>query len=96
MESNKGTPSTTARWEYRKVRLPPERPQHHSAEGGLPGPRAEWNRREPLTLTVRYRGGPEAWVEVKARGTTYRFPGSVCLFDALDAVWRASGGPPKA
>lgn len=39
--------------------------------------------RKPLTATLRYRGGPEGWVQVEARGRTYRFPGHVCVYDAL-------------
>lgn len=46
-------------------------------------------RREPrenLTITVRYRGGPECWWEIKARGETVRLPGYVHLHDALMAI----------
>lgn len=33
------------------------------------------NPRDPLTVTVRYRGGPEGWVELRTRGATVRVPG---------------------
>lgn len=39
-----------------------------------------------MTVTVRYRGGAEAWYEVKARGRTWRFPGHVALHDAFDRI----------
>ena len=45
---------------------------------------ARRNPRDPLTITVTYRGGPECWWELKARGVTIRRPGSVSLHDALD------------
>lgn len=38
-------------------------------------------------MTVRYRGGPEAWFEVKARGRSWRFPGVTALYDALVTVY---------
>lgn len=46
------------------------------------------NPRDPLTVMVRYRGGPEGWIEVHARGSMGRFPGHVSLFDALAEVWQ--------
>ena len=49
--------------------------------------RLPWrNPRDTLTWTVRYRGGSEAWVEVKARGATGRFHGSTSLFDVMAEI----------
>jgi hypothetical protein len=39
--------------------------------------------RQPLTMTVTYRGGPECWWEISARGVKIRRPGSVALHDVL-------------
>lgn len=44
------------------------------------------NPREPLTLSVKLRGGPECWYEVHARGEVGRFPGSVCLHDVMREI----------
>jgi hypothetical protein len=84
---NKRTPSTTSEWEWRKIRRRPTGPQQNSAEGVLVRQLPVWDRREPLTLTVRYRGGGEAWIEIKGRGATLRVPGSLCIFDALSQMW---------
>lgn len=40
--------------------------------------------RDPLTITVTYRGGPECWWEIRARGVTIRRPGVTALHDVLD------------
>lgn len=37
-------------------------------------------------MTLRYRGGSEAWWEIKARGQTYRVPGVLCLQDIMRFV----------
>nr|CRY96850.1 hypothetical protein [uncultured prokaryote] len=44
---------------------------------------AERDPREPLTITVTYRGGSECWWELRARGVTIRRPGSLSLHDVL-------------
>lgn len=49
------------------------------------------NPREPLTIQVKYRGGPECWWEISARGATIRRPGSLALHDVLREL---SGGKP--
>lgn len=78
--------STT--WEYRKVKIrrPPDghidsRPKAGHFHGLPPRP-----IREPITLTVSWRGGGEAWYEVKARGRTGRFPGWLGLHDVMMAI----------
>lgn len=45
-----------------------------------------WDPKNPLTLMLTYRGGPEAWWEVKARGRTYHFPGHLALHDVMARV----------
>jgi hypothetical protein len=47
--------------------------------------------RQPLNVTVKFRGGAECWWEVRARGTVWRFPGHVSLQDALAQVNRLDG-----
>lgn len=39
--------------------------------------------RKPLTITVKLRGGPEAWVEIHARGSAGRYPGASAIADIL-------------
>lgn len=39
--------------------------------------------REPLTITVSFRGGTECWWEIKGRGVTIRRPGVTSLHDVL-------------
>jgi len=81
--------STT--WEWKKVRM--RRPAGgHSDSAAKPLRwrfRSPWDKRRPLTLTVTFRGGAEAWVEVHARGSAGRFPGHVALIDVLEEVWNA-------
>lgn len=54
------------------------------------------NPRTPLTITVRYRGGQEAWVEVTARGSTGRFHGATALFDVVAEVNQWDKKPPRS
>lgn len=77
-------PSTTARWEYRKILKRPAAPSDTAPQG--PPSLKEWPRRSPLTLTIVYRGGSEAWWEIKARGQTFRVPGHTCLHDVLERI----------
>lgn len=41
------------------------------------------NRRKPLQVTITYRGGPESWWELRARGKVVRCPGHWFIEDAL-------------
>lgn len=43
-------------------------------------------------MTVKFRGGPEAWYEIHSRGCTGRFPGHVAIHDAFDEINRGGGG----
>lgn len=82
-------PSSTT-WAYRRVKV--RRPAGgqkpvgaRAARWALRSPRAA---REPLTLTVKYRGGPECWYEIHARGEVGRFPGTTALHDAMEEINR--------
>lgn len=52
---------------------------------------ARRNPREPLTIIIEYRGGPECWWQVKARGTSWRVPGCTAVHDLFAAI-NAMGG----
>jgi hypothetical protein len=41
------------------------------------------NPRDPLSITVKYRGGPEGWVEIHARGDMVRLPGYVTIAEIV-------------
>lgn len=49
-------------------------------------PRVDW--RKPQHLTITYRGGPEGWVEIHARGDFGRYPGDVAIIDILADITR--------
>jgi hypothetical protein len=75
--------STTWEWRKTKIRRPPDGQQTTRPKGGhwhgLP-PRPI---RETITLTVTWRGGPECWYEIKARGRTGRVPGWLSFHDVM-------------
>lgn len=75
--------STTWEWKRIKVRRPAggqdDGAEHRKGFHGLPT--KDW--RKPTTLTIKYRGGPECWVEVHARGRIWRRPGNVAIIDML-------------
>lgn len=81
-------PST--RYEWRKVKMSRSAGgQQHSAPKGrrffhLP----PWDWRRPTTVTMKYRGGAEGWIEVRARGSLARYPGYVQLIDVLGEITR--------
>jgi len=82
--------STT--WEWKLVKIS----QRRTAPGKKRGGAAFWlslsprRARTPLPCVVLYRGGPEAWVEVRARGGVLRVPGSTSVFDVLRAINNAA------
>jgi hypothetical protein len=47
-----------------------------------------WEPRDPLTITVVYRGGGECWYQVVSRGRTLRFPGAMALHDVMRAIYK--------
>lgn len=81
--SNKLPPSTTWEWQNRMIRVPAGGQKAQPAEGGHPQRLPLRNSRKPLTVTITYRGGPECWWELKARGVTIRRPGALALHDVL-------------
>ena len=70
-----------------------QRPQGHvtAPEASL----LPWDLKKPITVRLKYRGGPEGWVEVRARGRVWRYPGVTAIHDVLlrslghPSHWRA-------
>lgn len=77
-----GSPSTT--WKTGRIRVSPA-PKAQGTQSAKRAIHALRPRepREKLTITVRYRGGPECWWEIHARGETVRVPGHAALHDTL-------------
>lgn len=80
--------STTWEWKKAKIRRPAGGQQHSAPKGRrfFHLPQRDWRR--PTTLTIKYRGGPEGWVEIHARGSIARYPGYVCILDILKEITR--------
>ncbi len=80
--------STTWEWRRVKIRRPPEANETVSAKpkrwSGLPSRRP----REKVMLTVHYRGGPEAWYQIEARGRTGNFHGATAIHDVMAEINR--------
>lgn len=76
-------PSTL--FEYKRVRVR----RGAAGSSAVRRSRSFWRRfarRDPsewLTIRVKYRGGPEAWVLVTARGETNAIPGHRQLIDVV-------------
>jgi len=68
---------------------PPGGPTQRATPGRFSG-LARRNRADRLTLTLRYKGGGEAWWLVEARGRTAAFPGHMALHDVMAEINRDS------
>lgn len=77
--------SASTRYELRMVKItsPPEGRGRSGAKRlrWLSLPRRNWHL--PLTLTMRYQGGPCARIEVKTRGDAWSYDGTTALIDVL-------------
>jgi hypothetical protein len=90
-------PFESTTWAWRKVKIgrPPE------AMGAAARRATFWlglherDARKPTTWVIKLRGGPEGWVEVRARGRVGRFPGYVAIYDVLMAVTSQQGTRPQ-
>lgn len=80
-------PSTTWTWKRVRVRAGAPPAGAAGAAGAHRRPLARRNRREPLTVSVSFRGGAECWWEIKARGQTWRRPGALALHDVLSELY---------
>jgi hypothetical protein len=85
-------PSTTWEWRRVKIKRPPEAMSASSEASPPAGSLLPWPRSKPITVVLKYRGGPEGWVEVRARGRVWRRPGTFALYDTLCLVF---GWQPK-
>lgn len=84
-------PSTYWEWKRVKMRRPPEARREPPQSGVHISSRPPRNPREPLKITISYRGGPEAWYEIHTRGCVLRFPGVVALHDAMSKINQSGG-----
>jgi hypothetical protein len=85
MESEDRTcvPSTTFAWRKVKMKPPPAGHDTARAKRGRWHHLPRWPRTRDLTIKVAYRGGPESWWLVTARGSTGVFPGHLALEDVM-------------
>jgi hypothetical protein len=82
-----GTPSTNWEWRLCKIKSPLQGRGREPAST-LDSGRPSRYQGGPLTCTFRYRGGAESsWVGLRDR-FFWRFPGWVCLDDALTVLAR--------
>src|SRR5688572_16927230 len=90
--------SISTPWAWRRVKIGPapqansDRERSEASQGSL----TAWPRRRPVTLTLTYRGGPEAFWQIEARGRTWRRPGVIALHDLMVEVMAWQGGIPRS
>jgi hypothetical protein len=85
-------PSTT--WGWVKVKIEPHASATPDSAGGSSQSLARQSRarlrnkvlRSPIDAVLRLRGGPECWVQVTARGSTWHFHGATSIYDVLQAI----------
>lgn len=94
-EPEQSFPSTT--WEWRKAKI--KAPHGRNAQSARRAVR--WTqmpmrmRRDPLTIKVTWRGGPECWYQVNARGSWGRFPGHLSFHDVMATIYGEHQFPEK-
>ena len=93
-EDEQSFPSTTWSWEYRKIKAPHGRTTQgaRSARRFVSMPMRM--RRNPLNIRVTWRGGPECWYQVDARGSWIRIPGHLSFHDVMTTIYGDGGKPP--
>ena len=82
------SPSTTWEWRRVKIRTAPQALAKQRPKGSPFKRLTPWPPRRRLTVTVAYRGGPECWWEISARGVTVYRPGVTALHDLLREIER--------
>ena len=85
-ETNARSESTTFEWKRVRMRRPPEGEKRRAQRVRSRYTLTRRNWLEPLTVVVRYSGGPEGWIVVKTRGAEWRYPGYVTLLEVLADV----------
>lgn len=83
-------PSTRWAWRQVKILTPPSGPHQNGAAGPSRLSLSQWKPTDPLSLTVTYRGGAEAWYAIRARGGELRIPGVICLHDVMREVYEGN------
>jgi hypothetical protein len=86
-------PSTTFEWRKVKMKPPPAGHDTARAKRGRWYGLATWPRRRTVKVEIVWRGGPESWWLVKARGRHGVFPGHAALEDVMTAVCNEWNGP---
>jgi hypothetical protein len=86
LQSEQAFPSTTWAWKRVKIACPPEARGPQSPAGRRWRLLPRRNRRDPLPITIKYRGGAEDWVEIHARGSIGRYPGWVAIGDIVNEI----------
>ena len=87
-DQNTSSPSTTWGWRRVKISRPPEAGTRSGAQRRTLHALRKRDPRQPLTVTVVYRGGSECWWELRSRGVVIRRPGHNALHDVL---WELQG-----
>lgn len=76
-------PSTQWSWKRVKITRAPQATRHSVPKGHRWRKLPRRNPRDPLTMTIKLRGGVEGWVEVHARGDIARYPGYTAILDVV-------------
>lgn len=78
--------STTWAWKHVTIDPPPAaqaaRRRRPRKQDKLP----PWDPKSALTVVITYRGGAEAWYELRTRGRTFRMRGDLGIHDVMRRV----------
>lgn len=85
-DPNDCSASPTWAWRRVRVRRPPEAHSDSRPKGDHFRRLPRRDPREPLKITVSYRGGSEAWYELHARGGVLRRPGVISLHEIMTII----------
>lgn len=88
-ESNGGSSSTRFEWRHVMIEPPARAKGAQSPEAAIRRRLQYRDMRKPTPAVWSYRGGPEGWVQIDSRGTTWRFPGDAQLIDVLRIISKA-------
>jgi hypothetical protein len=92
-DNRTGVPSTNFEWKLVKMKPPPAGHTAARAKRGRWSRFSTWPRQRPLQLTITWRGGPESWWLVQARGSHGVFPGHLAIEDVMAQVCNEWNGP---
>lgn len=95
-KSNKGSGSTTWTWEPDKLSAAAGRATSREAKPRRFRGLSRRNASDRLTIVVTYRGGPEAWYLVEARGRSGVFPGVRALHDVMEEIYQSNRSVPRS